>query len=249
MNKLLLGGAVILFSGLAGTAMAALITWDTDGGAGTTAVKSGSSAGNYYTFTTGGQALKAHAYATNTTGGSGTFQTATLNLYSGGLGITSQGESTVSPDHAIDNNGKNELLVFEFSNSLFDPASFQIGWKDTDSDIRWWIGGASLGANYDFTGKTFSNLLGLGFTSYSSNNVPINTSTSLIGSDVGRYLIFAPALYNTGGSDRNYDYFKISQITGQYLIQLPQNPVSEPGTAALLGIALAGLWANRRRKS
>ena len=43
MKKLLLGGAVILFSELTGTATAALITRDTKGGLGTTAVKTGSS--------------------------------------------------------------------------------------------------------------------------------------------------------------------------------------------------------------
>ena len=42
-EELLLGGAVILFSGLTGMVTAALITWDKKGGSGTTAVKTGSS--------------------------------------------------------------------------------------------------------------------------------------------------------------------------------------------------------------
>ena len=70
----------------------------------------------------------------------------------------------------------------------------------------------------------------------------------------GRYLVFAPALYNTGGTDRSYDYFKISQVRGEPLTvienppdPLPQEAVPEPGTLALLGIGLAGFWIQRKR--
>ena len=116
-----------------------------------------------------------------------------------------------------------------------------LGWKSGDADVRAWIGGGNLAAGFDFTGERFSDLAGLGFTLFSFNNVAIDTAKDFNTTLTGRYLIFAPALYNTAGADSTYDYFKISQIAGEY-------KVSEPGTAALLGIALAGFWANRRRR-
>lgn len=267
MKKLIVGGAVILSAGLAGTAAAAVITWDTISNSSTTADACANGVGNACTFTKGTEILTARAYATNNNAGSGAFEKATITVYSGGIGVKNPDQigrsysnnENDSPDHAIDNDGRDDLVVFEFSNSLFDPDSFRIGWRDNDSDIRWWIGGASLGANFDFTGQTFSSLSGLGFSSPGgSNNVAINTTKSVSGDETGRYLIFAPSLQDTARNsppDSKYDYFKISQITGTLGTVVvpppdpdPQSTVPEPGTAALIGIALAGFWANRRRK-
>lgn len=232
-----------MFSGLAGTVPAAVIKWDTDTDSSSTTRSCTSGVGNGCTFTKGGKVLKARAYAANNDSGSGDFKKATINVFDGGIGVKNpdQSEENNSPNHSTDNNGRDDVVVFEFSSSAFDPASFMIGWKSGDADIRAWIGGGNLAAGYDFTGDKFSDFASLGFTLFSFNNVAIDTSKDFNTDLTGRYLILAPALYNTAGADSTYDYFKISQIAGEY-------KVSEPGTAALLGIALAGFWANRRRR-
>jgi hypothetical protein len=248
------GVLAVMISGLAGTGTAAVIKWDTETGSSSTSRSCTSGVGNGCTFTKGGEVLKATAYATNNNSGSGDFTKATINVYDGGIGVknANDGNETSSPNHSIDNSGKDDVVVFEFASSGFDPESFMIGWKYGDADVRAWIGGDNLAAGYNFTGVGFSDLTSLGFTLFTFNNVATDTAKNFNTALTGHYLIFAPALYNTGGSDSNYDYFKISQIAAQYAgppPQQPDNPVSEPGTAALLGIALAGFWANRRRKS
>jgi hypothetical protein len=70
---------------------------------------------------------------------------------------------------------------------------------------------------------------------------------------MGRYLIFAPQPYDSNGADRKHDYFGISQITGEYATPVAPAEVEviaqvpEPGTPALLCIALAALLISRRR--
>lgn len=251
------GALLVMISGLASTATAAVINWNTETGSSSTSINCTSGTGNGCTFTTGGEVLKATAYATNNDSGSGDFNKATINVYDGGIGVKNASDSneSSSPNHSIDNYGKDDVVVFQFASSGFDPESFMIGWKNGnngDTDVRAWIGGDSLAAGYNFTGVGFSDLASLGFTLFTFNNVALDTAKNFNTALTGQYLIFAPALYNSGGADRNYDYFKLSQIAAQYAgppPQQPDNPVSEPGTAALLGIAFAGLWANRRRKS
>lgn len=248
MKKLLVGGAVILSAGLAGTAAAAAITWDTIHNSSSTSDNCSAGIGNSCTFNKDGEILKARAYATNNNNGSGEFEEATIAVYNGGIGVRNPDQWTewFWPQHGVDSYGRNDLVVFEYA-SEYKSTGFEIGWKFFDSDIRAWVGGEDLGAGYNFEGVKFADLAGLGFTSENFNNVPINTQRSLDSDATGLYLILTPRHYN--------DFFKISQITGERGIVVPppppdpQNPVPEPGTAALLGIALAGFWANRRRKS
>jgi hypothetical protein len=172
-----------------------------------------------------------------------------LSVYDGGIGLRNRDDSneTSSPNHSVDNYGRDDFVVFEYDASNYNPTGFMIGWKQSggDADMRAWIGGGSLAAGYDFTGKDVADLSGLAFTLFTFNNVAVDTLKLFNTQLTGRYLILAPQLYDVRNvADANYDYFKISQIRGTEPTQ-----VSEPGTAALLGIALAGFWANRRRMS
>jgi hypothetical protein len=248
VKKLIVGGAVILSAGLAGTAGAIPITWDTSAGSCT------SGSGNSCTFNTGGEIVSARAYATSNNSGTGVFQDATIKLFDGGIGVRAPGEGTSSPNHATDNAGRDEIVVFEYDDKGYNPTGFEIGWRSGDSDIRAWIGGETLGAGYDFAGERVSDLAGLGFTLFNFSNVSINTFISFNTSLTGYYLILAPQQVGNG-FDKREDYFKISEIAGTPppVVVPPRDPdpqveIPEPGTAALLGIALAGLWASRRRK-
>ncbi len=194
-----------------------------------------------------GEEIKVNAYSTNNNNGTGAFAQATLTVWSGGIGVKNPFDSneSSSPNHATDNSGKDDLVVFQHYDPSYLFTGFQIGWKSTDADITAWIGGNSLGANYDFTGKHFSDLAGLGFTKFTFNNVSVNTTQDLDPDTIGRYLIIAPTEFdsrtNCGPRHRSacdqYDYFKISQISGDEPVTVP-----EPGTLALFGIAIFGFW-------
>src|SRR5215510_11866535 len=72
------------------------------------------------------EVILARAYQTSNQQGTGNFQTATLGLYDHGLGITASDDSG-SPDHAIDNVGRDNFLLLEFDSSLHRLTSFSIG--------------------------------------------------------------------------------------------------------------------------
>lgn len=230
----------ILFTGLiaipTGTVLAGPITWDTDwAGASCTG-------GNSCTFTYDSYGLTARAYATTKSNAASSFQKATLTVWKGGLGVESAGESPDSPHHALDNNGKKELIVFENNATDYSFTGFGIGWRSSDSDISAWVG--SLAAGFDFTGKKFADLAGLGFTKLDFSNVPTNTTQSL-GSLTGNFLILAP----NSAADSRSDYVKISQVSGFIPPPPPPTSISEPGMLALMGIALVALGACGSRRT
>lgn len=219
----------------AGMVFAGPITWDTDSASASCAGGSGNSC----TFTYNSYGLTARAFATVSNSATSSFQKATLTVWDGGLGVKSAGESSGSPQHALDNYGKKELIVFENNATDYSFTGFGIGWKSNDSDISAWVG--SLAAGFDFTGKKFADLAGLGFTKLDFSNVPTNTTQSL-GSLAGNFLILAP---NFASSN---DYVKIDQISG-FIPPPPPTKISEPGILMLMGVALIALGACRSRRT
>lgn len=234
LKNTLLAGAAVAAMTFAGAANAAVYTWDFTGGS------SGSgSNGNVRTFlsTTGGVQVKVSAYAADNDNSN--LIKSFLGHYGPGLGVTNPGDG----DHEVDNNGRIDIVVFEFLNPV-DVNSITLT-SYGDADITAWVG--TKGAGNDFTGgeqidDNFDGLTLLGeYTCSSSCNGNGEVLTyNINGSNLfGNYLVIA-ARPEFGGGDE----FKIRGLTAEG----NTTTVAEPGTLALLGLGLAGLGAATRRK-
>jgi hypothetical protein len=168
-----LGVLSICFAG--STASAATLTWNTCDGSGVlnlctpqnpgggTIPESarstvGSNPNKTWTFDAIGAAtdqVDVRAFRTGNSLGGGTIAPTASTIWGGGMGA---GSESSSPQHAVDNIGYDELLVFQLPANGMTPDSFRIGWRQGDADISTWIGGTLGGPNDAFT------LLASGFT-------------------------------------------------------------------------------------
>ena len=193
--------------------------------------------------------LTARAYATGNNDGTGNIVARNLGLYSGGLGVSGGTDSTSSPNHALDNVGVNDLILFEFAAGGYNPKSVTIGWKQGDADIQLWVGGpnsaglnlvtACAGGNCDI-----SELASMGFSvpalQYTdlAVGVPQLLSTTL----TGRYLLVAARFEGGDISGGDDDYMKISSVVAKV------SRVPEPATAGLLLLGLVALGRSRKAR-
>lgn len=214
---------------------AASYTWDL----------SGADAGYLSTISTstGGHTLKVTAYSSANTDGTGTLANAWMKRYSGGLGVANciSGTGcteTSSPNHSIDNAGKNDFVLLEFD-SVMSAKAFQIGWKNTDADIQLWTGantaaaGLNLAtANACVSGSGCATLASLGFTALPVvNDVAVGANNVITPPNDSRYVLISGAL---DPSNVGNDYFKLNAFTAGL-------PLPLPSTLAMFACALFGL--------
>lgn len=186
--------------------------------------------------------------------------------YDGGLAVNA--DSTSQPNHALDNEGKLEMVLLRFDQAI-SLSQIKLGWADYDSDITVLAYKGNTSTNTDaaaqatINGKTLSGLKSTGgwelIGSYAdvgtSSAVNVNslavTSTwwlvsaynSIIGG-TGTGLTNGSGTINSGGvtyANSGYDYVKIYSVSGN------TSKTPEPGSLALAGLALVGVVGLRRK--
>ena len=176
-----------------------------------------------------------------------------------GVGITSPGESTASPYHAVDNNNGTEAFLINFGSANFALNQLSIGWLDGDADVsilRYTgtqaptlgtstVAGLKSTAGWEWVGDYAT--LATNSTLNFNNTGDVKTASWWLVSAYNSAYSGIPATGNLGDGN---DYFKLSGFAGTIVTQAPTPPtkaVPEPGTFALFGIAVLGLVAARRK--
>lgn len=176
--------------------------------------------------------------------------------------------STV-PEHAIDNNQRYDSVLFSFTNKI-NLNSVTLGYPpsssttlDSDLTILAYTGSdGSYNPGTAFSGQTYQQLVNTGNWSFITNLADVsdqpgmtgNISTSVYSKYwiIGTYIPLTQntnpdigcttTLQNQGKCATGDDYAKIKTVSGNY-------KVPEPGSLALLGIALTTAGFVRRRVS
>ncbi len=206
----------------------------------------GSDYGNTFTYTEGGVTVTASAWSLTSAGG--TFQSSQLNRFDTGLGVCdrSEGKRCDSPQHQVDNVGSYNFVLFQFS-ALVDPLTVVINPvnnnPDYDRDVSYWTG-ISAESLY---GKTVAQLSAMGFGDRKDANASADDdalTVSLV-SPLANSLLFGASMFDSHDRD---DWFKITSIKFDYTAPPPVQ-VPEPGSLALIALALGGLGLARRRRA
>ncbi len=190
----------------------------------------------------------------------------TVNGYAGGIGVAYSGESSASPNHALDNQGRYESVLLDFGATSVRLDSLSLGWTSNDSDV--WVlaytgatpfSGSLASAKYSTLLNNGWSLVG-NYTNVGTNTVNLGTASNLYSSF---WLIgaggFASSVGVTSGDknpngawkgfvNKTYDYVKVSAVGGTPRTPPPRSgSVPEPGSLALVGAAFAGMLSLRRR--
>lgn len=204
--------------------------------------------------------LTAQAYSTTSgpmTPGT-VFADAEVHKWGGGLGVVNRYENPLAGGpHATDNQYGTDAIRLSFSSQM-NLTNVGLGWVGGDSDfsVLAWVGpGTPAGA---VVGKTLtgaaatSTLLTQGWQLVANVAGPGNTNNNISAASAGIYssywLISAyNTAFNGGFASATDDYFKLFSVAGN--TKPPGGQAPEPGSLALMGVALAGVMTLRRRRT
>lgn len=201
-----------------------------------------------------------------TTGGTNKFnsalQTATLNMWDGLAVQSSASNETQVPQHATDNSGRLESILFEFNDAIA-LTNVIMGWhQDSDFSLFRYIGtdsnpalntktyGTDNGALTKLTNNSTNkgwDLVGNYDYAYSNQNVDTDISFTVNPTQLTSRFWLVTARFNTGGAapDSTNDYFKVKTLKAEAPEETGRVP--EPSTLALITIAFAGLTSRYRK--
>jgi protocatechuate 3,4-dioxygenase beta subunit len=161
--------------------------------------------GNARSFTDATTGVSVTARAFSQVKGADTWAPAFLGAYYGGLGVTDSSESGSGDTHTIDNVGRNNYVVLQFSQVVTVDKAF-FGYVSGDSDAQIWIGNAAAPI-------TSMNNAVLASMSFSEVNATTSTGTRWadVNADGVAGNVFIVAADTTDTTPE--DYFKLEMLT------------------------------------
>lgn len=272
MKKILTLCASAALLGMSLPAAAVIDDWNTTGGSNVGSIGSGDW-GNARTYTSdNGLNVSASAWSNTVSTANTNIDDAYLAVYSGGLGVVnrdgpngtdaSEGLSDY-PEHAMDNNGRFDSILFSFDQAV-KLTSVDIGYRygsEGDVSVLAYTGGAALPANLDsyFNGLSYSALISNGWTLIGNfpNMVvganPLGSASNVFSSYwlVGAY---NSAFGSGSGLGTGNDYVKVAGLAGERQSQCNGGgcgggSVPEPSSLMMAGLAVALAFSAMQRRA
>ncbi len=242
---------------LACTNASAEVTWNFSAGA--NGLSSGTSISDSYNFTYGGVTANVSGWANTGSSGDGGYTRLAqeeVKTWSG-LGVDRPGEG--SPEHAVDNSGPDEFILFSFSEAI-SLNKVSLGWANTDSDIT--VLAYTSAGTPDLTGNTYEyqdvaggSSVGLAndgwqFVGHYSNVYTNPGSEATVNGQGYSSAYWLVGALNTKVDSINWsnhnDFVKITALSGD--TAPPPTQVPEPLTLGLFGLGLLLLGRSPRQR-
>jgi hypothetical protein len=157
--------------------------------------------GNTRTYTSGSLSVTAAAWSRDKS--TGAFSKAWLGAYGSGLGVTdsSEGNGSSNSTHTVDNNGRDNYIVFQFSRKVVIDKAY-LGYVIGDSDLTAWVGNSTTA----LTGLNQNILNGFAKEHNDTELTTARWANLNAGSLEGNVLVIAAR------EGHSVDYFKVDQV-------------------------------------